>query len=279
MTTDSSQQVIVEHNEFKKSAQVQLNPWQSLQKYTDARIALGRAGNSIPTQAHLAFQLDHARARDAVHLPLDYALLNKNLAQFGLSILELTSCAMTREIYLQRPDLGRCLTEKSIAQLQQYRSIHNQQYDIAIVITEGLSSLAITENIHPMLSALLPKITSMGLSLAPLCIVKQGRVAVGDDVGFHLKAKMVIILVGERPGLSSPDSLGIYFTYQPAPGCLESRRNCLSNIRKRGMHYKQASERLCYLIGEAIKRKYTGVELKDETKIEDAKLGENFLLP
>jgi len=259
--------------------EVQKNPWQSLRKYTDARIALGRAGNSLPTSAHLSFQLDHARARDAVHLPLDYALLHKSLSEFELSVIELESCALTREVYLQRPDLGRCLSEQSISQLQQHKSINNEHYDLVIVITEGLSSYAISENIKPMLSALLASLNKLNLSIAPLCIVKQGRVAVADDVGFYLQAKMSLILVGERPGLSSPDSLGAYFTYQPTVGCPDSKRNCLSNIRKRGMSYQQASERLNYLIKEAIKRHYSGVELKDETEVSQASVGQNFLLP
>lgn len=265
--------------ENQTSTQVQLNPWQDLRKYTDARIALGRAGNSLPTQVHLAFQLDHARARDAVHLPLDYILLKKNLFQFNFPVIELESCVTTREIYLQRPDLGRSLSEQSISLLKGLTKDNKPSYDLVIVITEGLSSLAITENVQEMLTSLLPKLLSIGLSLAPLCIVKQGRVAVADDIGFHIKAKMSVILIGERPGLSSPDSLGIYFTYQPEPGCPDSKRNCLSNIRQRGMSYQQASERLSYLIKEAIKRHYSGVNLKDETEISQASIGENFLLP
>lgn len=258
---------------------VQHNPWQPLRQYTDARIALGRAGNSLPTQAHLAFQLDHAKARDAVHLPLDHQLLNKTLRPFGLPLLTLESCVDTRQIYLQRPDLGRTLAAQSITQLQQFCEGEKQGYDLVIVITEGLSSLAISENIAPMLRALLPMLKQLQLSLAPLCIVKQGRVAIADDVGYHINARMSLILVGERPGLSSPDSLGAYFTYQPEPGCPDSKRNCLSNIRRRGMSYQQASERLRYLLTEADRRGYSGVELKDETEVSRSSLGKNFLLP
>lgn len=279
MSPNNSQSTLTETAQEKTVPLIQLNPWQELRQYTDARIALGRAGNSLPTQAHLAFQLDHARARDAVHLPLDYTLLNKDLTSFSMPIIELESCATTREMYLQRPDFGRTLAKQSITQLTQFKENNKQPYDLVIVITEGLSSLAITENAKKMLAVILPNLLSMGLSLAPLCIVKQGRVAVADDVGYHLKAKMSVILVGERPGLSSPDSLGIYFTYHPKPGCLESKRNCLSNIRARGMHYQQASDRLSYLIKEAIKRGYSGVDLKDETQISHASIGQNFLLP
>ena len=285
--------VTTEDNAEKHQSQVQSNPWQDLRQYTDARIALGRVGSSLPTQAHLAFQADHAKARDAVHLPLDYELLSKKLQIFGLPIITLESCVDTREMYLQRPDLGRNLSQASIEKLKRYsescssenqkgdsnKSTDNTNYDIAITITEGLSSFAITENIENMLSSLLPKLQQLGFSIAPLSIVKQGRVAVADDVGFYLKARMSIILVGERPGLSSPDSLGIYFTFDPEPGCPDSKRNCLSNIRRRGMHHTQAAERLAYLLKEADQRGYSGVDLKDETEASSASVGQNFLLP
>ncbi|MCG6201124.1 ethanolamine ammonia-lyase subunit EutC [Psychromonas antarctica] len=262
------------------AAQVQLNPWQHLRHYTDARIALGRAGNSLPTQAHLAFQLDHAKARDAVHLPLDYELLGKQLRQFGLPVITLASCVDNRATYLQRPDLGRTLCTKSIEQLQGFSQLQRHIYDLVIVISEGLSSLAITENIEKMLTELLPSLNQMELSIAPICIVQQGRVAVADDVGVHIQARMTVILIGERPGLSSPDSLGIYFTYHPETGCADSKRNCLSNIRPRGMSYQQAVERLTYLIKEADQRGYSGVTLKDETEVSDrSAVGKNFLLP
>lgn len=275
----------------KSKSQVQSNPWQNLRQYTDARIALGRVGGSIPTQAHLAFQADHAKARDAVHLPLDYELLGKKLQVFGLPIMTLESCVDTREMYLQRPDLGRSLSKESIGKLTSYsekKTVENRKnannghdfhYDVAITITEGLSSFAITENIENMLASLLSKLNLLGFTIAPLSIVKQGRVAVADDVGFYLKARMSIILVGERPGLSSPDSLGIYFTFDPEPGCPDSKRNCLSNIRRRGMHHTQAAERLAYLLKEAEQRGYSGVDLKDETETSNTAVGVNFLLP
>lgn len=258
---------------------IQQNPWQSLRQYTDARIALGRVGNSLPTKVNLAFQLDHAKARDAVHLALDYNLLSKSLKVFSLPVLTLQSCVETRDIYLQRPDLGRQLSAQSILQLNEFSEGDAQSYDLVIVISEGLSSLAITENVTKMLASLLPELQKLNLSLAPICIVKQGRVAVGDDVGYHLKAKMVAILIGERPGLSSPDSLGIYLTYQPTPGCADSKRNCLSNIRPRGMSYQKASERLIYLIKEGLEHQYTGVELKDKTQQAAHLTLQNFLLP
>jgi ethanolamine ammonia-lyase small subunit len=267
-----------EHSK-KSDTQVQNNPWQYLRQYTDARIALGRVGGSLPTQAHLAFQADHAKARDAVHLPLDYALLQKKLLTFGFPVMLLESCADTREVYLQRPDLGRHLSDNSIVLLKQHTETKKQVYDISITITEGLSSLAVTDNIENMLGSLLPELETLGLSVAPLSIVKQGRVAVADQVGFYLQAKMSVIFVGERPGLSSPDSLGIYFTFAPKPGYPDSKRNCLSNVRSRGMKCQQASERLIYLIQEANKRGYSGVNLKDETEVKRTLMGQNFLLP
>lgn len=258
---------------------VQQNPWQKLRRYTDARIALGRVGDSLPTAAHLQFQLAHARARDAVHLPLDYQLLQRQLAEFRLPMLMLASQAHDRACYLQRPDLGRLLDEKSQAQVSRYQEGQKQGYDIAIVLTEGLSSLAIDANAHALLSELLPALSERGMSVAPLCLVKQGRVAVGDPIGEALQAKLVLILVGERPGLSSPDSMGAYLTYQAKVGTPDSKRNCLSNIRNGGLSAVEATKRLMYLIDQASKRNYTGVELKDETELEVASLGQNFLLP
>ncbi|WP_411991094.1 ethanolamine ammonia-lyase subunit EutC [Agarivorans sp. DSG3-1] len=251
------------------------NPWQSLKTHTDARIALGRAGSSLPTKAHLAFQLAHAQARDAVLMPLDYQKLAVELTRFELGVKHLSSQACDRATYLQRPDLGRLLDEPS----KQTLANDLASYDIVLVLTEGLSSAAIRENASSMLAALLPKVVGLGLSIAPLIIVEQGRVAVGDDVAHALGAKMVAILVGERPGLSSPDSLGIYFTYQAYPGIEEAKRNCLSNIRSAGMSVDDAAFRLAYLIEQANQLGYSGVELKDKTESSNAKVGQNFLLP
>ncbi|GGA81399.1 ethanolamine ammonia-lyase light chain [Neiella marina] len=263
----------------KQPPSVQANPWQKLRRYTDARIALGRVGDSLPTQAHLEFQLAHARARDAVHLPLDYQLLKRQLDGFGLSSLLLHSQAKDRATYLQRPDLGRLLDDSSLQQLQTYQAGHKFGYDVAIVITEGLSSLAIETNACKLLEVLLPALDNSKLSLAPLSIVTQGRVAVADAIGQSLNAKLVLILVGERPGLSSPDSMGAYLTFQPEVGTPDSKRNCLSNIREGGLSPQEATKRLLYLIQQALGRGYTGVDLKDETEVEGGQLGQNFLLP
>ncbi|WP_163132906.1 ethanolamine ammonia-lyase subunit EutC [Agarivorans sp. Alg241-V36] len=254
---------------------VTANPWQVLKAFTDARIALGRAGSSLPTQAHLQFQLDHAKARDAVLTPLDYSVLIGRLAGFNLGVQHLQSQAGSRAEYLQRPDLGRRLNKASYDTLAK----HNNAYDIALVVTEGLSSRAISENAEALLAALIPKLKGLALSIAPIVVVEQGRVGVGDDVAQALGVKMVAILVGERPGLSSPDSLGIYFTYQAYPGIEEAKRNCLSNIRQAGMSVEDAAFRLSYLIEQANKLGYSGVALKDKSQMVSAKVGKNFLLP
>ena len=261
------------------STVVQSNPWRALRRFTDARIALGRVGDSLPTDMHLEFQLAHAKARDAVHLPLDFELLQRRLASNGLPVLQLSSQATDRACYLRRPDLGRRLDEASLNRVANYLEGERRGYDVAIVITDGLSSLGVERNAVPLLDTLLPALASRELRMAPLCLVRQGRVAVGDEIATALQASLVLILVGERPGLSSPDSLGAYLTYKPEIGTPDSKRNCLSNIRSGGMTAEDATSRLCFLIDEALKRRYTGVELKDETEIEEGSIGQNFLLP
>jgi ethanolamine ammonia-lyase small subunit len=236
------------------------NPWQSLRRFTDARIALGRAGVSQPTEAQLAFQLAHARARDAVHAALDVARLTEALeAGLGVSCLRLHSAAADRHVYLQRPDLGRRLDAASRAALTA------GDHDLAIVVADGLSALAIEQNALPFLQALLPRLALDGWSLAPLCIVEQGRVAVGDEVGEVLGARAVLVLIGERPGLSSPDSMGLYFTWAPRVGLTDESRNCISNVRPAGLGYAEAATRLHYLLAEARRRGLSGVQLKDES--------------
>jgi ethanolamine ammonia-lyase small subunit len=241
------------------------NPWQALRRFTDARIALGRAGVSQPTEAQLAFQLAHARARDAVHAALDVARLAGALeAGLGVACLRLHSAAVDRHAYLQRPDLGRRLHAASRAALTA------GGHDLAIVVADGLSALAIEQNALPFLQALLPRLALDGWSLAPLAIVEQGRVAVGDEVGQVLGAKAVLVLIGERPGLSSPDSMGLYFTWAPRIGLTDESRNCISNVRPAGLSYTDAAARLHYLLVEARRRGLSGVLLKDESGLEAA---------
>jgi ethanolamine ammonia-lyase small subunit len=251
------------------------NPWAALRRFTDARIALGRAGVSLPTAAHLAFQLAHAQARDAVHLALDAERLAQTLDSAfpdqPSPCLTLHSAAADRSVYLQRPDLGRQLDAASRAVLEQHlpasSSTHaERRYDLALVLVDGLSALAIEQHAAPLLLALQDKLAQESWSLAPLCVVQQGRVAIGDEIAELLGASAVVVLIGERPGLSSPDSLGLYLTWVPRVGLLDDSRNCISNVRAGGLAYEEAAFKLHYLLVQARQRQLSGVGLKDETK-------------
>jgi ethanolamine ammonia-lyase small subunit len=253
------------------------NPWQALRRLTRARIALGRAGTSLPTQPHLEFQLAHARARDAVHHPLAVEPLRTALEQRGREVIVLHSAAGDRLIYLQRPDQGRRLDPESRARLEERASRSKTGFDAAFVVADGLSALAVEKNAVPFLDAALAKLK--GWRIAPVVIVEQGRVAVGDEVGEILGAGMVAILIGERPGLSSPDSLGVYLTYNPRIGTTDAQRNCISNIRREGMSHELAAHKLHYLMSEARRRRLTGVALKDQSEAPGAiAAGKNFLI-
>jgi len=235
------------------------DPLSSLKEFTPARIAIGRVGNSIPLAESLQFKLAHAHARDAVYSTLDAEALTTRLKTFGLPILHLHSNAMTRQKYLKRPDLGRQLSEESKVELND----HSGDHDIAIVLADGLSATAINEHAAGLLALLLPMLTASKLKIAPLCLVEQGRVAIGDGIAHALKARFSLILIGERPGLSSADSMGAYLTYGPMPGLTDESRNCISNIRPQGLKNKPAAHKIHYLILEAFKRKLSGVNLKD----------------
>ncbi len=235
----------------------------SLRAATPARIFLPRAGLALRTPANLQFQLDHAEARDAVHECLDVEMLTETLRSRGLEVLRLASAAPDRRTYLLRPDLGRQLDEASRARLAPLAG----NYDIVFVIADGLSARAISSHAIALLDEALPTFQQGSWKLAPVVVVEQGRVAIGDEIGEILGAKLVAMLIGERPGLSSPDSLGVYLTFAPHVGRNDAERNCLSNIRSRGMSYSEAAQRLFYLCGEARRRNLTGVELKDETPL------------
>ncbi|WNW12283.1 ethanolamine ammonia-lyase subunit EutC [Pseudomonas sp. DTU_2021_1001937_2_SI_NGA_ILE_001] len=256
------------------------NPWQHLRQLTPARIALGRAGTSLPTAAQLDFQFAHAQARDAVHLPFDHTAISEQLQQRQLDTLLLHSAAPDRHTYLQRPDLGRRLNEESAQRLDEHAAQHGKGHDLAIVIADGLSSLAVQRHSWPFLEKLLEQVRAEGWSLAPITLVQQGRVAVADEVGERLGAKMSVILIGERPGLSSPDSLGLYFTWAPKVGLNDAYRNCISNVRLEGLSYGMAAYRLMYLMREACRRQLSGVDLKDEAEVPTLEGGGpgNFLL-
>ena len=242
-----------------KKEVINIDPLTALKEFTAARIAIGRVGTSIPLKQSLEFKLAHAHARDAVYSMLDTEGLLNNLKVFNLPVLHLHSKATTRHKYLKRPDHGRQLDEESTMQLKDYKT----GADIAIVIADGLSATAVNENAFGLLELLIPMLFSAKLNLAPLCMVEQGRVAIGDDVGHGLGAKLSIVLIGERPGLSSADSMGAYLTYNPQPGLTDESRNCISNIRPQGLKHKPAAEKIFYLINEAFKRKLSGVGLKD----------------
>ncbi len=270
----------VDKTSVDKNAIVIPNSWASLRRHTDARIGLGRSGISQPTEPQLEFQQAHARARDAVHIPLDVAQLERELADAGLQSLPLHSQAPDRATYLQRPDKGRRLDADSAAQLKQV-SEQQSPVDATIVIADGLSSTAVQRHAARVAAAVDRRLAAEGLSRSPVCIVQQGRVAVGDEVGELLASRLLILLVGERPGLSSPDSLGIYYTYNPRVGLTDAARNCISNIRPAGIAPEDAAERLLWLVRESLKRQLSGVELKDESGAAEALEGEgrrNFLL-
>jgi ethanolamine ammonia-lyase small subunit len=235
---------------------------EALRSYTPARVGLETAGTSLATRPLLDFQLAHARARDAVHAAMDARMLCDELRREGLTALALQSCAGDRQTFLRRPDLGRALSEDS----QQHLAPGG--YDVVFVIADGLSALATERHALHLLRTLLPLLT--GQRLAPVCVVEQGRVAIGDAIGAALGARLAVVMLGERPGLTSPDSLGVYITWDPRPGRLDSERNCISNIREEGLSYAAAANRLLFFMREAARRQTTGVLLKDpdETQAE-----------
>jgi ethanolamine ammonia-lyase small subunit len=247
------------------------NPWDRLRAFTDARIGLGRAGISVPTKHLLEFQLAHAKAQDAVHTPLNTHELIDQLSQQAWcpkgKPFALHSQAENRAEYLQRPDFGRKLNEASVETLKTFEQSHETEFDVAFAIVDGLSAFAIEENITPFLSELIPSLQDSDhpWSIAPLAVVEQGRVAIGDHIGQLLNARCVVVLVGERPGLSSPDSMGLYLTWNPKVGCTDAYRNCISNIRLAGLNYKDACRKALYLMNEARVKKLSGVLLKDRT--------------
>lgn len=227
------------------------DPWQALRAATPARIALGRAGPALPTAAVLDFALDHARARDAVHAAVDFEAL---AARIGLPTLRVASAAPDRATYLRRPDLGRRLAAG--------QALAPNPLDLLLVVGDGLSAAAVEAHAAPLIAALPPE-----LRQGPVVLASQARVALGDEIGERLGARMVAMLIGERPGLSSPDSLGVYLTYGPRVGRTDAERNCLSNIRPGGLSYEAAAGRLAWLAGEALRRRITGVELKDQSDL------------
>ena len=238
------------------------DPWSNLKKFTDARIGLGRSGSAMPTREVLGFSFAHAMARDAVLTPLDWTPIEVAAAKLGLQTRRVTSAVTDRAEYLRRPDLGRKLSPASRASLA---DLGHLKPDLLIVVGDGLSSKAVAANFEPMMTALLPFIKDKSWKLGPVLLAHQARVALADDAGEILGAKVVLMLIGERPGLSSPDSLGAYITYKPRTGLKDADRNCISNIRVRGLAYQDAAFKMTWLIDQAFKRQMTGVGLKDES--------------
>jgi len=240
------------------------DPWAKLARFTPARIALGRAGASLPTREVLQFALAHARARDAVHAGLDASGIARGLAELGLETIEVASDATDRALYLRRPDYGRRLSQVSRALLE---ARGGEPVDLALVVGDGLSAAAVHAHAVALVAAILPHVKSLKLSLGPLVIAHGARVALGDEIGALLRTRLVAVLIGERPGLSSPDSLGVYLTFDPKPGRSDAERNCLSNIRAEGLGYELAAFKLAWLAREALRRSLTGVALKDESDL------------
>ena len=247
----------------QKNRNIISNNWEFLKIYTNARISLGRAGSSIPTKELLQFQLSHASARDAVYSKLNTGILQKEIKLLNKKSLVLHSNAMDRFIYLKKPDLGRNLDENSIQILKQQKIIN---HDLCIIIGDGLSARSIQENTIPFLKEFFYTIDNQ-YSQTPILIIEQARVGIVDSVGEIISPKLAMILIGERPGLSSPNSMGIYFTFGPKLGKKDSERNCISNIRIEGLSYKEAALKSSFIIEQAFKLKLTGVNLKDTMQI------------
>jgi len=253
------------------------NPLHVLRQFTPARIALGRAGSSLPVKANLEFQLAHALAKDAVSMPLNFTALVSQLPD-NYGVIQLQSQVQSHAEYLQRPDKGRLLNTQSQEQL----TAQTGEFDIVLIVVDGLSSKAIENHAPAFLNKLIPELQKTNFSIAPICLVQYGRVAIGDPIGKLVNARMSIVLIGERPGLSSPDSMGVYFTYQPKSGNTDAQRNCISNIHKQGLSYSVAINKLLFLINEASRLQFSGVNLKDTMSDADLLVNQqqnrNFLL-
>jgi ethanolamine ammonia-lyase small subunit len=238
--------------------------WTGLRQLTAARIGLKRTGASLATAPSLDFKLAHARARDAVHEALDEAKLIENIediAGMGLPVTTVASAAEDRQRYLMRPDLGRQLAKGAETIL----TPHAGSYDVAFVIADGLSARAVQNHASPVLAGLVPALQNEGWRIAPLVIARHGRVALGDGIAALLGADCVAILIGERPGLTAPDSMGAYLTWQPRDGSTDADRNCISNIRPEGIGYADAAFKIAHLLCRMRARRLSGVLLKDDS--------------
>jgi ethanolamine ammonia-lyase small subunit len=233
-----------------------------LRDLTPARVGLGRAGASMPTRALLEFTLDHARARDAVHAAFDVPALVSGLGDLGLAAFEVCSRARNRKDYLRRPDLGRTLDPAS----QHLLASHNgSPCRLAIVVADGLSPTAVKAHSIELIRSLIPRLAVERIEIGHAVVASGARVALGDEIGAILGARMIVVLIGERPGLSAPDSLGAYLTFAPRPGRTDAERNCVSNIHGSGLGYDEAAFKIAWLIREGLAGEVTGVALKDDS--------------
>lgn len=238
-----------------------------LKALTPARIGLGRSGVSLTTKALLDFTRDHARARDAVHAAFGIEPIAEALTAMGLETLAVCSQAVARADYLKRPDLGRRLDEGSQTKL----AAHDPgPCDIVVAIGDGLSPAAVNAHVICLIETLLPMLA--GLKIGPVVIASGARVALGDAIGSLLKARMTVLLIGERPGLSSPHSIGAYVTFGPTPGLTDEKRNCVSNIHSAGLSYNEAARKIAWLAREGLARGCTGVALKDESGLQTVRI-------
>jgi ethanolamine ammonia-lyase small subunit len=233
-----------------------------LRKLTPARVGLGRAGASMPTSALLEFTLDHARARDAVHTAFDVPAMIEGLGDLGLEAVAVSSRVRDRKDYLRRPDLGRALDPAS-QDLLANRS--GRSCELAIVIGDGLSPTAVHAHAVELVRSLMPRLAADGIAIGHAVVASGARVALGDEIGALLGARMIAVLIGERPGLSAPDSLGAYLTFAPRAGLTDAERNCVSNIHPSGLGYGEAASKIAWLVREGLARGVTGVALKDES--------------
>ena len=238
------------------------DPWFFLASRTTARIGRGRAGASLPTREVLAFDLAHALARDAVHAHVDRTKLASALAGLELATIAVESEAVDRPTFLRQPDAGRRLSEASAARLAE---VATGSCDLAVMVGDGLSAAAVEAHAVALISAFVPHAKRLGLTVAPIVLAEGARVALGDAVGAALRARLAVVVIGERPGLSAADSLGIYLTYDPGPGRNDAERNCISNIRPDGLPPTLAAAKLAWLVDAALGRRLTGVALKDES--------------
>jgi len=252
--------------------------WHELRRFTEARIAQGRAGHGVRTATHLEFQLAHAQARDAVHTPWDVEAFAKATRKLGLEALTLATPVTDRVEYLKRPDLGRTLDAES---RQQLLNVANSVTDVALIFSNGLSSTAMDAHGLALLQSLVAAfraepesiqiagrsatVARPAFTLGPVCMVPNARVALSDEIGALLNARLAVIVIGERPGLTAADSLGIYMTYNPNPANTDAERNCISNVRPpAGLSYREAAAKLVYLARQAMQLGFSGTDLKDD---------------